>query len=112
MSLRSELIQIAAVVVSQVEDIDRNVALAGTHTNDILREVLEERFVQDDKWGPAHHPDNTWLFILMEEVGEAAKEVLDSGLVGSNRAFIESIERLGNQCRQWLESVGLDKPDG
>lgn len=36
-----------------------------------------ERNAQDEKWGPQHHSDEKWLAILMEEVGEAAKAILE-----------------------------------
>lgn len=42
----------------------------------ILNEVLLERMAQDKKWGERNHDPMTWIVILTEEVGEAAKEVL------------------------------------
>lgn len=47
-------------------------------TNDItryvLREVYDERFRQDQMWGEQNHAPCDYLAILVEEVGEAAKE--------------------------------------
>lgn len=44
-------------------------------TQRVLLHVLGERERQDDKWGTQNHPQMTWLGILAEEFGEAAKEV-------------------------------------
>lgn len=41
----------------------------------VLEEVAGERFRQHGKWGEQHHGLPMWMAILMEEVGEAAKEV-------------------------------------
>jgi NTP pyrophosphatase (non-canonical NTP hydrolase) len=46
------------------------------HTFAVLRDVAAERQRQDQKWGPQDHPPEWWLAILVEEVGEAAQEVL------------------------------------
>lgn len=43
-------------------------------TQRVLLHVLGERERQDDKWGAQNHPQMTWLGILAEEFGEAAKE--------------------------------------
>jgi NTP pyrophosphatase (non-canonical NTP hydrolase) len=41
----------------------------------VLEEVLVERIAQDQKWGEQNHIQMIWMGILMEEVGEAAKEI-------------------------------------
>jgi NTP pyrophosphatase (non-canonical NTP hydrolase) len=41
-----------------------------------LLDVARERQRQDAKWGEQAHPPEWWLAILVEEVGEAAQEVL------------------------------------
>lgn len=46
-----------------------------------LDDVLAERVKQDEKWGKQDHEPAVWLAILMEEVGEVAKEIAD-GLAG------------------------------
>ena len=46
---------------------------------DIFAAIKNERVAQDSKWG-RDFPDRTdeyWLAILTEEVGEAAKDILD-----------------------------------
>lgn len=41
-----------------------------------ISDILAERKRQDAKWGEQNHDPITWLAILMEEVGETAKEAL------------------------------------
>jgi NTP pyrophosphatase (non-canonical NTP hydrolase) len=41
----------------------------------VLNEIADERDRQDAKWGPQNHEQMTWLGILAEEFGEAAKEI-------------------------------------
>lgn len=84
MSLRDELIQVAAVACAIVEDLDEgsaeymgeSTAHAGLQVRgfSVLCDVAEERHRQDKKWGPQHHGPAAWLAILAEEVGEAARE--------------------------------------
>lgn len=42
-----------------------------------LRDVLRERARQDEGWGEQNHDPQTYLSILIEEVGETAKEAND-----------------------------------
>lgn len=64
-------------------NLTRNVAflklkeMASTPRDKILNEVLQERIRQDTKWGIQNHSIIEWQPILMEEVGEAAKEAVD-----------------------------------
>ncbi len=41
----------------------------------VLKSVVAERLVQEQKWGPQNHNQIVWLGILSEEFGDAAKEV-------------------------------------
>lgn len=52
----------------------------------VLWTVEEERCRQDDKWGEQNHSPAGWMAVLMEEVGEAAREV----------------------AQGWIEPVSLD----
>lgn len=45
-----------------------------------LDDVGDERRRQIGLWGPQSHAPERWLAILVEEVGEVAKEVAESGL--------------------------------
>lgn len=49
-------------------------------TAQVLHEVKEERYRQDLRHGDQNHDVNKWLVILMEEVGEAAKDAYDGRL--------------------------------
>ena len=40
----------------------------------VTDEIIAERDRQDVKWGIQHHVPVMWISILMEELGEAAKE--------------------------------------
>jgi len=44
----------------------------------ILIEVLKECSSQEEYWGIQNHHPEKWMNILMEEVGEASKAVLES----------------------------------
>ena len=44
----------------------------------VLDEVALERQRQEDKWGQQNHEPFKWMTILMEEVGEAAKDALEN----------------------------------
>lgn len=87
MGLREEMIQVAAVAVAIVQDLDYGTTapmLPPTkHTDPIpvnaqlrvLSDVAAERLRQEAKWGPQHHTPEEWLAILAGEVGEAARDV-------------------------------------
>ena len=46
-------------------------------TDDICRDVRRERLRQFKKWGQQDHDEDKWMTILMEEVGEVARAVLE-----------------------------------
>ena len=83
MTLREELIQVAAVAVAIVEDLDRGTTEIQPYpfepyVKQVLTSVAWERSRQEAKWGPQHHTPEEWLAILAEEVGEAAREIPES----------------------------------
>jgi NTP pyrophosphatase (non-canonical NTP hydrolase) len=45
---------------------------------DPLQDIMEERERQARKWGEQDHHDLYWLGILTEEVGEAAKALIEN----------------------------------
>ena len=73
MSLRDELIQVAAVAVAMIEDLDFGVTGDAMARDNALGEVFDERDEQEAKWGPQHHSMMEWLSILGEEYGEACQ---------------------------------------
>ena len=115
MTYREELIQVAAVAVAMVEDLDMGVAqvvdetyrFTGVHEN-IREEISLERVVQDKKWGQQHHPVITWLAILAEEVGEVAREVEDQEDDSWAQLIIHHLASAEHAARAYLEEVGED----
>lgn len=64
-----------------------------TASAEAIKLVLGERAKQDEKWGDqAHHPDTTWLAILIEEVGELSQVVLHSKFGGHHGTWPRMIE--------------------
>jgi hypothetical protein len=57
--------------------------------SDPLEKVMKERARQDKRWGPQNHDDLYWLGILMEEVGEAAKYVIERNSAFTHREVVE-----------------------
>ena len=82
MTLRNELVQIAAVAVAWIEVIDYGVAgdpdtyPGVARVESILGDIEDERIRQNAKWGPQSHASPIWSMILVEEVGEAVLEVV------------------------------------
>ncbi len=60
---------------------DEHMVVLLTSGQAVIRDILEERERQDEKWGPVPRLDHgfgKWLQILMEEIGEACKTDLDA----------------------------------
>ena len=76
MTLRQELIQVAAVAIAIVTDLDEG-STGPFKSGYVFHAVAEERVRQEKKWGPQHHPIAEWLVILGEEYGEACKAAND-----------------------------------
>ena len=82
MSYGNELIQVAAVALAAWQDkYSGSTKLDTTGTNilaELIHRVVIERELQEEKWGtrrgvlPAQ-----WLAILVEEVGEVARAILE-----------------------------------
>lgn len=79
MSYRSELIQVAAVAIAAIQNLD-----SGKTTeyipDEILDEVINERMSQEGKWGSQNHDPLMWLAILGEEYGEVARAILEKDI--------------------------------
>jgi len=91
---------------------------------EIERKVIElivgERIRQDVKWGEQNHPDLYWLGILMEEVGEVAKAVIEKAAnVREEKCAKEVVHlelvQVAAVAVAWLECIErseqLDKED-
>jgi hypothetical protein len=50
-----------------------------------IQMVIDERKRQDAKWGEQNHDAGTWALIILEELGEWAKEELEKKF-GNNKS--------------------------
>ena len=66
----------------------------------IFHLINKERLAQDEKWGVEDHPDLRWLGILMEEVGEAAKDIIENN---HPKDLTKEIIQIATVCVAWLE---------
>ena len=72
----------------------------------VLNSVMVERERQDKKWGSQRSlPDATWLAILVEEVGEAAAEVITNPGY-SERRLRDELVQVAAVAIAWVESIG------
>lgn len=117
-NFQTEMIQVAAVAVAIVEDLLNGQANAKSwdggpwrhQVDQVLAMVREERFRQDEKWGPQHHDPENWMLILMEEVGEAA-EALRPWMHPTSKSTLrqdkmKEIATLGLKIQRWLDFRG------
>ena len=69
----------------------------------VLAAISAEMNRQDEKWGPQReHPDELWLTILVEEVGEIAESILEGDLEN----MCTEIVQVAAVAAQWALSVG------
>lgn len=73
--------------------------IAKHHALPFIEAILRERDRQDQKFGEQRHTDGKWLLILQEELGEAAKALLDNTV----DADIELVEAAA-VIVAWLEA--------
>lgn len=66
----------------------------------IFDHIREERKVQDAKWGEQRHNNFFWFAILLEEVGEAAKALLEGSWLRVEDELIQAAAVI--VC--WIES--------
>lgn len=71
-------------------------------TQDVLGMVGAERIRQDTKWGRQDHPPFAWITILAEEVGEAAKALLE----GKRKRYVEEMIQVAAVAVAAVESQG------
>lgn len=74
------------------------------YTEKVMIDILQERKRQLEKWGVQNHSNCVWVTILMEEIGEMAKSILEKDGYNILReeiiqvatvamAFVESLDR-------------------
>ena len=68
---------------------------------DVINKIIEERKMQDDKWGEQNHDVYKWLAILGEEVGEANKAALED----SKNDLIDELIQIGAVAVAMIESL-------
>ena len=70
-------------------------------TKEAFNDLIEiEREAQDEKWGEQRHSDEKWLAILLEELGEAAKAVLEKNEEG----LLEETVQVAAVLQNWITS--------
>ena len=68
----------------------------------ILDQIAKERERQDIKWGQQNHENGYWLAILMEEVGEVAKAIVEGSGPSTVRTELIHVAAV---CVSWLECM-------
>lgn len=69
--------------------------------HDVLQDVLEERRRQDAKWGEQWHTSLYWLGILMEEVGETSKAIIERKSDDIRKELVQ----VAAVAVAWLENI-------
>lgn len=79
---------------------------------EIIEKIIQERRLQDEKWGVQNHSPIEWCAILMEEVGEMAKEAHEYHFRGKYYKDTGQLERYEKElyqcaavCLSMLESL-------
>lgn len=79
----------------------------------IFEHIADERIRQYAKWGPQYHDDSIWGMILMEEVGEVAKSIVDSLNKADHKAHLadmkKEIVQVAAVAVAWLECLETKK---
>ena len=70
-------------------------------TKDAFNDLIQsERNAQDEKWGEQRHTDEKWLTILLEEIGEAAKAILEE----NDEALLVEVVQVAAVLENWVTS--------
>lgn len=67
-----------------------------------LLDVSDERRRQNAKWGEQNHPLDTWITVLVEEVGEAAQDVL-KGRIGECRQELVQVAAVAVAAIEFID---------
>lgn len=85
-------------------------------SKEALARIVKERLNQDIKWGDqAHHPDQTWLTILTEEVGEMSQVILHARFGGHHGTWDNAImeaTQVAAVATAWLEALIIRRDRG
>lgn len=74
------------------------------HRNAVFHQIDAERERQDAKWGEQNHRPERWVCILVEEIGEVAKSVLENN-AALHDGHYNLAERYTAQIREELIQV-------
>lgn len=76
-----------------------------------IEDILDERQRQDERWGtPQFRPNAPWGLILMEEVGEVSRAILERKPMGELRKELVQVAAV---AVAWLEAIAwLEKIEG
>ena len=58
-------------------------------TTGVIADILDERARQLKKWGVQNHTDGDWALILLEELGEVAKDILERRPEKADKELVE-----------------------
>lgn len=72
--------------------------------------VIAERCAQEGNWSKQRHPLDYWMVILVEEVGEVARAVLNDCNLETRKELVQAAA----VCRAMVEQIDevLELPDG
>lgn len=68
-----------------------------------IARILNERAQQDVRWGVQEHHDLYWLAIAMEELGEAARKIIESARSETNLAVDCELVQCAAVLVAWVE---------
>ncbi|MFL5659904.1 MAG: hypothetical protein ACJ8BW_00975 [Ktedonobacteraceae bacterium] len=71
-------------------------------THGCLVAVDKEMGRQDRKWGVQKHPEEYWLAIVMEELGEVARAIAEKD---QKSVLFAEIQQCAAVMAQWLECL-------
>ena len=70
-------------------------------TKEAFNDLIQiERDAQDEKWGEQRHSDEKWVVIILEELGEAAKAVVEKNEAG----ILEETVQVAALLQAWVTS--------
>lgn len=69
--------------------------------------VWREQLSQRDKWGRQHHDPIYWLGILMEEVGELSKELIDGKAHAASGNYVKAKHHIEDAIAELVQVAAV-----
>lgn len=66
----------------------------------VFKQIQDERAQQDKQWGEQNHGDLYWLGILVEEVGEIAKAIIEERPIDTELIQVAAVAVAWFECIQ------------